>query len=82
MLKTEEEAKECWCPFARYSSETREWMRASNRWVGAADSTSNPVPARCIASQCMAWRWVEEIWTGDTLTKPDPRGYCGLAGKP
>lgn len=46
MLRTEEEAKKCWCPFARYTLEQ--------------DAVVSP--AHCIASECMAWRadWVKE----------------------
>jgi hypothetical protein len=71
MLRTEEEARKCWCPFARVGSETtgagglnRDYQTGS---VGKAD---------CIASECMAWRWEPD--------SPKPieqhRGFCGVAG--
>ncbi len=35
---------------------------------------------RCIASDCMAWRWAKPIDEFDgTVVRT---GYCGLAGKP
>ena len=38
----------------------------------------------CIASRCMAWRWVEtNIKDGEgTKVSGDTHGYCGLAGRP
>ena len=33
---------------------------------------------RCIASDCMAWRWIKG-YPSDTINK---LGYCGLAGSP
>jgi len=40
----------------------------------------------CIASECMAWRWVETNINerpGDPLVAShNTHGYCGLAGKP
>jgi len=48
---------------------------------------------QCIASECMAWRWISElvlIDDGDRrspmITRPvlvngEPSGYCGLAGR-
>jgi hypothetical protein len=65
---TEDEAKMKWCPFAR----TRDGvgndhdLSLNRSYDGKAD-----IGARCLASGCMAWRWVNEV-TG--------RGYCGLAG--
>lgn len=39
----------------------------------------------CIASKCMAWRWVPDK-DGETMKKVGDEyfevGYCGLAGKP
>lgn len=81
MLLTEEEAKTKWCPFARYQHNQEP---ASNRWNQNAPPKEphalNPIPCRCIASDCMAWRWVPR---NSPMTAPsDPRrGYCGLAGK-
>ena len=64
MTLTEEEAREKWCPFAReYDIE---------RGIAGLAGVNRPteIGARCIASQCMAWRWTVR-----------PYGLCGLAGK-
>jgi hypothetical protein len=51
---------------------------SSNRWRQREPTPEalNPVPCRCIASECMAWRWEPD--------NPKPieqhRGFCGLAG--
>lgn len=49
-----------------------------------------PYPARwCIASQCMAWRWISRLsvdnpshtpGAGQTIDRS--HGYCGHAGQP
>lgn len=72
----EDEAKQKWCPFIRMETDDLEAMPvASNRtatgkWLG-----------KCIASDCMAWRWDEFI---NITPEADVirEGYCGLAGKP
>jgi hypothetical protein len=44
---TEDQARECWCPFAY-----REGFHApQNR------NTDNSPKCTCLASKCMAWRW-------------------------
>jgi hypothetical protein len=63
---TEDEAREKWCPFARTSGGTEEDLAINREYGGEPD-----VGALCLASDCMAWRWMNEV-TG--------RGYCGLAG--
>ncbi len=35
----------------------------------------------CIASECMAWRYVETL-NPKTLLHVQVAGYCGLGGKP
>ena len=42
MILTEEEAKNKWCPY---------------QGTGEAARSANSVVYRCIASDCMAWRW-------------------------
>lgn len=88
-LSTEEKAKQRWCPLARYSQESRPWKRAINRWIGKSDMTLNPEPARCIASDCQAWRWrvgppqeTERADYHETTEQRKWRGYCGAFGKP
>lgn len=82
MILTESEARSKWCPEVRCvggSDETAPRPPAANCHlnVGAGGMGLNRLPeyARCIASECMAWRWIDrEGWR-----RPD-RGYCGLAG--
>lgn len=66
---TEAEATMKWCPDAR----RRHLEASSNRDAGGTFNQD----AACIASRCMAWRWLkgsEQAGTG--------RGYCGRAGRP
>ncbi len=60
---TEEDARSKWCPFARVLI-----TRLAHPTQAAAASQT-----RCIASDCMAWRW---------LNKANGNGYCGLANEP
>ena len=96
-MKTEAEAKTCWCPFARIAmaaSETQGNQYASNR----KEAHSN-----CLASACMVWRWGEGeteftseerdgfVYSHISRLNGEPcfkrprgsnrRGYCGLAGE-
>lgn len=83
-MLTEAEAKERWCPFARVV--VRPTQEISGRQVVFQDCVSInrfeeadpglPSGAKCIGSQCMAWRWAAEGGYGG---RP---GFCGLAGKP
>lgn len=80
MIVTEKEAREKWCPFSRLANPAR--ASTFNR-VAGTDLDSGPMIAAavcCIASQCMAWRFVEEVEEAEgsrfTVRK---RGYCGLA---
>ena len=64
---TETQAREHWCPFVRVPYYAGGGAMAINR---AGDLLADPSQQyRCIASQCMAWRW-------DT----SDQGHCGLAG--
>ena len=91
MLRTEEEAKKCWCPFARVSCADGEAVgnHAANRFATAFSEGHERT--RCIASECMACRWGE--WelagTGEVSMsrfhnerQHPTRGVCGLAGLP
>ena len=86
-MLTEEEAKTKWCPFARQSDEG---TGAYNRY----QDMTMPPSCLCIASACMAWRWIDEPYLNETqrnqLIENMPilgiievkreRGFCGLAG--
>ena len=58
MTLTEAEAASKWCPHVRY-----QWQSdpSANRWKQSLPADEphalNPEPCRCIASECMAWRW-------------------------
>lgn len=80
-MKTEAEAKKCWCPFARVANSfaaatNRSKQKQISKWT------------KCIASECMAWReeWNDEPNAdqppSEWVSSPTGRGFCGLAGKP
>lgn len=76
---TEDEAKQKWCPMARFHV-TPDGHVFHNMPVTddnpscAADDESG----KCIASDCMMWRISTKAGGG----LKDDHGYCGLAGKP
>ncbi|MGI9502699.1 MAG: hypothetical protein ACR2RE_06560 [Geminicoccaceae bacterium] len=87
MLLTEQAAKEKWCPFARVGKDG-----SGNRYSFDTDLAAGSAFARCIASDCMAWRWGNEAQGVPAYeAKPvagapghfdnAPMGYCGLAGR-
>lgn len=71
-------------------------VQAKDRYCGPG--MGSPDGNRCIADQCMAWRWAGIRGDGGTLfnsdeakaaaqtgaheTNEQPVGYCGMAGKP
>jgi hypothetical protein len=69
VIVTEVEARGLWCPWSR--------VRFGNVAVNRNNQETTDRPfvgnARCLASRCMAWRWV-----GDR----GEEGYCGAAGMP
>lgn len=70
-MHTEAEARTKWCPFAR-----REGDYLSRQPVNRPVDNNS----RCLASQCMAWRWTTEPL--DTRYRQETgQGFCGLAGK-
>lgn len=79
--KTEADAAECWCPFARAQA----YGCAVNRVSIGRNVLEPHASTYCIASKCMAWRWHREPAGGITealdrdLTKNPEQGYCGLA---
>lgn len=83
-MKTEQEARECWCPFVRYA-----YGAGKNSSGNRTDAADDKQRYNCIASDCMAWRWAEGSPSTDTYLASDgtqcqfPQfGFCGLAGKP
>jgi hypothetical protein len=67
----EHEAAQRWCPFVREVTpvgKSKKDAAIGNRYLADKDY-ANPTGCRCIASHCMAWRWVTEL-----------HGHCGLAG--
>ena len=58
---------------------------AKTKWCPMARNTFEHQTVNCIASACMAWRWVEtHVKDADgnlTVVSGDTHGYCGLAGK-
>lgn len=83
-MHTEDEARQKWCPFARViemlDDEPVEGYGVGNR---STMQTSHP-HARCLASECMAWRWKGPWeWVGEgPARKRARRGFCGLSGEP
>ena len=70
---TEKEAAEKWCPHVRMG------ILMSDGTFSPGNVTRDFRP-HCIGSRCMQWRWAEMM-----NLRPigeNPRGYCGLAGKP
>lgn len=75
---TEEEARKKWCPAGRVYHSNGSYNRTEARAVDG--------PCKCIASDCMAWRWVKDplinfVMNGEPV--PDYKGehgYCGLSG--
>jgi len=71
---TEIEAAMRWCPHVREATAAGKAkdIAIGNRYLDReGQDYANPAGCRCIASQCMAWQWLDSI-----------RGYCGLAERP
>ena len=77
-----EDAKKCWCPFVRHTSDGDD--ASCNRESDQGVEMWNA----CIADRCMAWRWTmthirdPKNPTGDLIASHDTHGFCGLAGQP
>lgn len=71
---TEDEAKTKWCPFAQVVLDTPDLKGSGNRLATLEADLDNPIQARCIGSECMAWRW------SDVQVMGKDHGRCGLAG--
>ena len=70
---TEEEAKTKWCPMVRFGDTGSVSNRRMNGGSGGAGEYS-----RCIASDCMMWKWKWYGMTDKDGHKPTD-GHCGLA---
>lgn len=71
---TEAEAGTKWCPFVRLTAENDRTYPMSNREKPLGKDGE---VTRCIASDCMAWRWSYEP---DGKSQSTTKGFCGLAG--
>ena len=75
---TLEEAKKKWCPMARVvevNADEGALYGPFNRYHTSVSShlaSPDCQQARCLADDCMMWRW----------TLLPVKGYCGLAGRP
>lgn len=79
MILTEEQARQCWCPFARAVAPIVD-QHAQQTGGTTANRSSEGRPdadCRCLASGCMAWR----VFSQPNGEQP-ARGFCGLAGAP
>lgn len=93
-MLTEQEAKEKWCPQVRRSSVLAETHMGAPT-VATAVNVGTVKKNRCIASECMMWRWSAKsrctnekdlsyccVAVYEDLPREQWTGYCGLAGKP
>lgn len=71
MLTTEKQARDKWCPF----TVTGYAGMGLNRMSGVRSDHGSGIvhDTRCIASECMAWRWSRTL---------NDFGHCGLASVP
>lgn len=86
---TEEEAKTKWCPMSRVSAYPHTggdkislfanrdicFLVPGNSYDPATDIT------KCIASECMLWRWELTREQAENGYHPTD-GFCGLGGRP
>ncbi|AWJ93269.1 hypothetical protein Sp245p_25945 (plasmid) [Azospirillum baldaniorum] len=87
MLMTEEQARTKWCPHARQTGVTNRdggMCATANRAGSEHYGVEN---CNCIASGCMAWRWVrvrddEGSEDGGAAILTQTYGFCGAFGKP
>ena len=76
MLLTEDEARKRWCPFAKAPGTYEDH---TTKEPGVASFNRNDGgypfgPCYCLASRCMAWRWINP--------RDSEKGFCGLSGAP
>lgn len=89
MILSEEVAKTKWCPEARaivakQTDKGRFNLDVSKIAFNAIlkePTGEQTTYGRCVASECMFWRWTMGDGFG-TTTDIQTHGYCGKAGKP
>ena len=88
MILTEEEAKTKWCPMARYGElhGPEQGAAAAFNYNRTDVPNAPPIPntCRCIASECMAWKWEtagEDMGRQHNNPGAERHGYCGLTSK-
>ena len=69
MTLTEDEARKKWCPFVRAGNEA-----GCNRSVLNAEGYLD----KCIASECMAWRWAAQSYEYKTTEAVWHEGGLGI----
>jgi hypothetical protein len=70
-MMTEEQAKTKWCPNARHVTSDDAGMPAANR-MGPENGGIGGLPwNKCVASDCMAWRFTKRIGSGPIRTTTD-----------
>lgn len=87
---TENEVKTKWCPMSRITIFPHVDDRislSSNRDISLLVPPNSYDPAtditKCLASDCMMWRWTAERGRyAETGAEVPISGYCGLGGKP
>jgi hypothetical protein len=83
-MLTEVDARTKWCPMTRTSTYRDGEIGPCNR-VDAAhgEVTRQEIfdTTRCIASECMMWRWERTDGDFAIATRGSTHGYCGLAGR-
>ena len=76
---TEDDARKRWCPMVRYKSTKGEGI---NRWVDIDDAQMLPDMARCIASECMMWQWIQETKIFAANESPVDEGWRKIGAAP
>lgn len=91
MIVTEQEAMQRWCPFGRQFDvyQVPGTLGGSPMLTPAFNRKPHGDIPACIASSCMAWRWLDpkglreiDMVTEDVVDEAPRRGYCGLSGIP
>lgn len=90
---TEADAKTKWCPFVRVAFQNGSLLLLTNRGEGYLPSEDTDKAAKCIAANCMAWRFSnyklghnpshKGAEAAAAFKRENPlHGFCGLAGQP